>query len=124
MFMNQWFVAAIWVGLAFAASLISIRTAISVALVEILVGVAAGNFLHIPSTEWTTFLAGFGSILLTFMAGAEVEPQVLRRYLKESLAIGSLSFLRVKNGHRRPAWPSTCVDACERRLRSVGATSD
>lgn len=91
--MNQWFVAAAWVGLAFAASLISIRTAISVALVEILVGIVAGNYLHLPSTEWTAFLAGFGSILLTFMAGAEVEPQVLRRYLRESAAIGLVSFL-------------------------------
>jgi Kef-type K+ transport system membrane component KefB len=91
--MNQWFVAAIWIGLALAASLISIRTALSVALVEILVGVVGGNFLHIPSTEWTTFLAGFGSILLTFLAGAEVEPQILRKYLKESLAIGFIAFL-------------------------------
>jgi len=91
--MNQWFIAAIWVGLAFLASLISIRTAISVALVEILLGAVVGNVAHVPTAEWITFLAGFGSILLTFMAGAEVEPQVLRRYLKESLAIGFVSFL-------------------------------
>jgi Kef-type K+ transport system membrane component KefB len=90
---NDWLTAAGWVGLALLASLISIRTAISVALVEILVGVAAGNFLHLTPNQWTTFLAGFGSVLLTFMAGAEVEPDVLRRYLKESLWFGSLSFL-------------------------------
>jgi len=47
---NIWFIAAIWMGLAFLASLISIRTGISVALVEILVGVAAGNFLGIHQT--------------------------------------------------------------------------
>lgn len=35
---NIWLVAAIWMSLAFVASLISIRTGISVALVEILVG--------------------------------------------------------------------------------------
>jgi Kef-type K+ transport system membrane component KefB len=40
---NIWFVAAIWMGLAFLASLISIRVGISVALIEIVVGVAAGN---------------------------------------------------------------------------------
>src|SRR5438046_4325770 len=40
---NVWFIAAIWMGLALIASLISIRTGISVALVEILIGVAAGN---------------------------------------------------------------------------------
>ena len=91
--MNPWLIAAVWVGLAFAASIISIRTAVSVALVEILVGVLAGNYLHIAPTEWITFVAGFGSILLTFMAGAEVEPDVLRKYLKESLGIGFVSFL-------------------------------
>ena len=40
---NIWFIAAVWMGLALIASLISIRTGISVALVEILVGVIAGN---------------------------------------------------------------------------------
>lgn len=93
MVMNQWFVAAVWIGLALLASLVSIRTAISVALVEILLGAVVGNIAQVPSAEWITFLAGFGSILLTFMAGAEVEPEILRRYLKESLAIGFLSFL-------------------------------
>ena len=43
-------------------------------------------------TEWIRFLAGFGSILLTFIAGAEIEPSILRRYFKESLAIGTASF--------------------------------
>ena len=47
---NIWFNAAIWMGLAFLASLISIRIGISVVLVEILVGVAAGNFLGIRQT--------------------------------------------------------------------------
>jgi Kef-type K+ transport system membrane component KefB len=55
---NIWFNAATWMGLAFLASLISIRIGISVALVEILVGVAAGNFLGIrQTTEWINFLA-------------------------------------------------------------------
>jgi len=54
---NVWFVAAIWMALAFAASLISIWTGISVALIEILVGVAAGNFLHLhATTDWINFL--------------------------------------------------------------------
>jgi Kef-type K+ transport system membrane component KefB len=98
-------VAAVWMGLALLASLISIRFRLSVALVEILVGIAAGNVaallghyhafgLHweMKANEWIAFLAGFGSILLTFMAGAEIEPAVLRKFLKESLAIGAASF--------------------------------
>ncbi len=91
---NTWFVAMIWIGLALLASLISMRTAISVALVEICVGVIGGNYLGLdPRVEWITFLAGFGAILLTFLAGAEIEPEVLQKYGKESLCIGFLSFL-------------------------------
>jgi Kef-type K+ transport system membrane component KefB len=84
----------VWIGLALIASVISMRTAISVALVEILVGVIGGNFLGLdPKAEWISFLAGFGAILLSFLAGAEIEPQVLRKYGKESIGIGFFSFL-------------------------------
>jgi Kef-type K+ transport system membrane component KefB len=102
---NSWGIAAAWMGLALLASFISIRFKLSVALVEILLGIAAGNLLlfldryqllgmrwRLAPNEWIVFLAGFGSILLTFMAGAEIEPTVLRRFLKESLAIGAASF--------------------------------
>src|SRR5438876_5846179 len=100
---SSWGLAAIWMGLALVASFISIRYKLSVALVEILVGIVAGNLAHLlfhyelipgelKATEWIAFLAGFGSILLTFMAGAEIEPTVLRKYLKQSLAIGVASF--------------------------------
>lgn len=85
-------IAAVWVGLALAASLLSIRVGISVALVEILVGAVAGNAFHIESNEWINFLAGFGSVVLTFLAGAEVEPGVPRRRLKETLTIGLAAF--------------------------------
>jgi Kef-type K+ transport system membrane component KefB len=91
-----WFTATIWAVLALAAAMVAKRTGVSVALVEIVVGIIAGNFLGMAPTskaEWITFLAGFGSILLTFMAGAEIEPGVLRKYLKESLAIGFVAFL-------------------------------
>jgi Kef-type K+ transport system membrane component KefB len=86
-------------GLAFAASLISIRAGISVALIEILVGVVAGNIPfagghHIlKTTEWTNFLAMLGSGVLTFLAGAEIDPASLRANLRASLSIGILSFL-------------------------------
>lgn len=90
---NVWFVAAIWMGLAFIASLISIRLGISVALIEILVGVLAGNFLGVhKTTEWINFLAMLGSGVLTFLAGAEIDPISLKSNLKASFLIGSLSF--------------------------------
>jgi Kef-type K+ transport system membrane component KefB len=91
---HAWYVAMVWIGLALLASVISIRTAISVALVEICVGVIGGNYLGLdPKAEWISFLAGFGAILLTFLAGAEIEPEVLRKYGKESIGIGFFSFL-------------------------------
>jgi len=96
---NIWFIAAIWMGLAFLASLISIRAGISVALIEILVGVAAGNIhfgngAHIvQTTDWTNFLAMLGSGVLTFLAGAEIDPISLRANLRASMTIGILSFL-------------------------------
>ncbi len=90
---NVWFIASLWMGSALLASLISVRFGLSVALAEILVGVAAGNFLHLQTTPWIDFLATFGSGLLTFLAGAEIDPESLRRHLKPSLAIGTIAFL-------------------------------
>src|SRR5438876_996070 len=65
---------------------------LSVSLIEISLGVVAGNFLGLTSPPWMDFLASFGSILLTFLAGAEVDPRVMREKFKESLLIGGLSF--------------------------------
>jgi len=79
--------------LVFLGSLISVETGISVALIEILMGVIGGNVLNLSPTPWLTFLAGFGGILLTFLAGAEVDMVILREKAKESLLIGGISFL-------------------------------
>jgi Kef-type K+ transport system membrane component KefB len=112
---NIWFIAAVWMGLALAGSVISIWTGISVALVEILVGVVAGNLavgfeggslqiglasagsagqMHhlLQSTEWTNFLALLGSGVLTFLAGAEIDPISLKTNWRASVLIGVLSF--------------------------------
>ena len=92
-FQNVWFVAAIWMALALIASLVSIRIGISVALIEIFIGVIAGNFLHLTaSNEWINFLALLGSGVLTFLAGAEIDPRSLKANLRASLLIGVLSF--------------------------------
>ncbi len=90
---NVWFVAALRMSLAFLASLISIWTGISVALIEILVGVIAGNFLGVhATTEWINFLALLGAGVLTFLAGAEIDPRSLKANLRVSGLIGILSF--------------------------------
>ena len=95
--MNVYYVMAIWIGMALLASFISIRVGISVALIEILVGAVFGNIPgireHIQQTDFTTLLAGIGSVLLTFLAGAEIDPVSLRRHWRASLSIGLVSFL-------------------------------
>lgn len=88
-----WFTAASWIGLALIASLISIRTGVSVALVEIFLGVIGGNYLGFQTAPWIDVLAAFGSMMLTFLAGAEIDPDSFRKHLKPSLIIGGLSFL-------------------------------
>jgi Kef-type K+ transport system membrane component KefB len=72
---NVWLASSVWLALALAASIISIRAAMSVALVEIVVGAIAGNTIGLEITPWVNFLAGFGAILLTFLAGTEIEVQ-------------------------------------------------
>src|SRR5438874_7607964 len=92
-FQNIWFVATVWMGLALLASLISIWAGISVALIEIFVGVIAGNFLHLTaSNEWINFLAMLGSGVLTFLAGTEIDPRSLKTNLRASALIGIISF--------------------------------
>ncbi len=93
LFQNIWFVAALWMGFALVASLVSIWTGISVALIEIIVGVIAGNFLHLQANnEWIGFLAMLGSGVLTFLAGAEIDPRSLKANLRASALIGVISF--------------------------------
>lgn len=87
-----YFIASVWLALALVASLISIRLGISVALVEIAVGVVGGNFLQLHTVPFIDFLASLGSILLTFLAGTEIDPDSLRRHGKPALAIGAVSF--------------------------------
>lgn len=89
---NAWLASALWIGLALIASLISIRLAISVALIEIIVGSFGGNFLGLHTTPWVNYLAGVGSILLTFLAGAEIDPEVVRRHFWASVTIGATGF--------------------------------
>jgi len=90
---NIWLTSALWIGLALAASLISMWAAISVALIEIMVGAVAGNVIGLPLSPWINYLAGFGAILLTFLAGTEVDANVVRRNFGASVGVGFVSFL-------------------------------
>jgi len=89
---NVWLIAAVWMGIAFLGSIIAIRFRLPAALVEIILGVLAGNFIALSTNTWIDFIAGFGSILLTFLAGAEIDPVVMRTQWRPAVTIGFLSF--------------------------------
>ncbi len=98
---NVWVLASLWVGLAHVATLLAIWFKISTALTEIVVGTAAqlifGAFIVqgglAAKSEWISFLAGTGAIVLTFLAGAELDPTIFRTKWKESTVIGLVGFI-------------------------------
>ncbi len=79
--------------LILVASLISLRTGLAVAIIEILLGAIAGNLGILQPEAWMVYVASFGGILLTFLAGTEVDVDLMRRKFKESVLIGLSSFL-------------------------------
>jgi Kef-type K+ transport system membrane component KefB len=97
---NIWFLAALWVGLALVATLVAIWFRVSTALSEIVVGTVAQLVIGVVlggtglagQTQWITFLAGTGAIVLTFLAGAELDPSVFRFKWKEATVVGLAGF--------------------------------
>lgn len=89
---NIYLIAAAWMALALIASLLSVRLGIAVALLEIGMGVIGGNFLGLHTTPWIDFLATFGAGLLTFLAGAEIDPESMRRHARVAITVGIVSF--------------------------------
>lgn len=95
-----WGLAALWLGLALIATLLSIWFRIATALSEIVVGTVAqliiGAFIGTTlgsDTGWIKFLSGTGAIVLTFLAGAELDPEIFKSKWKEAGVIGFISFL-------------------------------
>src|SRR2546425_12371531 len=85
--------ATILAALILVAAIVSVEFGISVAIIEITLGVAGSNLFGVRSTPWIDFIGTFAGIVLTFLAGAEVDRQLLRREWKPALLIGGLSFL-------------------------------
>src|SRR5436189_5794394 len=98
---ETWALAALWLGLALIATLVSIWLRVATALSEIVVGTIAqlligalvGTAVLGGDQGWIKFLAGAAAIVLTFLAGAELDPEVFRRKWKEATAVGLISFL-------------------------------
>jgi glutathione-regulated potassium-efflux system ancillary protein KefC len=96
---NVWALAALWVGLALVATLLAIWFKVSTALSEIVVGTVAQLLIGVlggaslgGQTPWVTFLAGTGAIVLTFLAGAELDPVIFRTKWKEATVVGLAGF--------------------------------
>jgi glutathione-regulated potassium-efflux system ancillary protein KefC len=95
-----WALAALWLGLALIASLLSIWLRVSTALSEIIVGTIAqliigaaiGAAVLGTDETWVKVLSGTGAIVLTFLAGAELDPIVFRRKWKEATTVGLAGF--------------------------------
>ncbi|MFH1449678.1 MAG: cation:proton antiporter [bacterium] len=94
-------IATLWLGLAVLSAIIAHHLRISVALVEICIGVIVANIVsHFfgpdafgSNLEWLRFLASTGAVLLTFLAGAELDPKVIRSKWKEVIVVGIIGFL-------------------------------
>jgi Kef-type K+ transport system membrane component KefB len=85
--------AAVLAVLVLLASMVSVELGISVALIELGLGVCGGNLFNLDAnTDWLVFIASFASIVLTFMAGAEVDPDDFRERFWASVSIGLVSF--------------------------------
>jgi Kef-type K+ transport system membrane component KefB len=85
--------AAVLAAVVLLASVLSVELGITVALLELTLGVVAGNLSHLQTQEWLDFIAKFASIVLTFLAGMEVDPAYMRRRLGASVGIGVVSFV-------------------------------
>lgn len=96
-----WAQAALWLGLALVATMLSIWLRVATALSEIVVGTVVqliigatlGGALLTGDATWIKFLSGAGAILLTFLAGAELDPVVFKSQWKPTLAIGLVGFI-------------------------------
>ena len=98
---NMFSTAAVWIGLAVLATVIAYHLKISIALIEICIGVAAaavathffGQDALGSNLEWLRFLAATGAVMLTFLAGAELDPKVISSKKKEVFIVGLVGFL-------------------------------
>jgi Kef-type K+ transport system membrane component KefB len=93
-------IASVWLALAVLSTILANRIKISMALMEICIGALAGYIatrffdpeILKPNAEWMRFIAGSGAVLLTFLAGAELDPVSIRKKIKEVSVVGLIGF--------------------------------
>jgi len=93
-------VAAFWFLSALISTVIANRLKISNALMEIIIGAIIG-FVAFKSgffdkltlnADWMKFIAGLAAIMLTFLAGSELNPDSLKSKFKEITIVGLVGF--------------------------------
>src|SRR5215831_4063817 len=72
--------------------MISVEVGFSVALIELALGFVVGNAFSLSVPGWLAFLGTFAGVVLTFLAGAEVDVPQFRKEWRASLSIGLVSF--------------------------------
>lgn len=72
--------------------ILSIRLGLSSSIFEAAAGIILGSFLGVRIEPWLDFLGTFGGLMLTFLAGAEVDILLLKKNSKSSLTIGFMAF--------------------------------
>jgi Kef-type K+ transport system membrane component KefB len=85
-------VAAVLAVTILVASTVSVKLGVSVALIELAAGFVVGNAFSIAVPDWLSFIGSFAGVVLTFLAGAEVDVPQFRREWKASLSLGFVSF--------------------------------
>ena len=123
---NIWFTSALWMALAFVAAIGSLFVTISAALFEIVIGALAGNTIGLPLTPWINYIAAFGAVVLTFLAGTDIDPHVVKRNFGSSVSIGLVGFfapylgclLLARYGHGWP-WPQAQIAGISLSTTSV-----
>jgi glutathione-regulated potassium-efflux system ancillary protein KefC len=98
--MNAWALSALWVGLVLIATLLAIWFKVSTALSEIVVGTGAQLIIGAVlgtgglqgNNQWITLHAGTGAIVLTFLAGAELDPAIFKTKWREAAIVGLAGF--------------------------------
>ncbi len=98
--LDMFIIATAWLALAVLSTILANRLKISMALMEICVGALAGYIatrffdpdILTPNAEWMRFIAGSGAVLLTFLAGAELDPVSVRKKIREVSVVGLIGF--------------------------------
>ena len=95
------------------------RRRVPVALIETVVGAVAGQRQsgYRSPTGSISGLAGFGAILLTFLAGAEIDPRIVKKHFWSNT-------LPDRDRRLHCALPDACCSCAFRRWMIVAADAD